>query len=317
MDRPTEFPQHERLTSVLNIYRSAMRQHIAKQWSKKYPEDWFSQLLENLDGKEQDDIKTNRDRIQKQKGEGTLALSDDEENQLVMDILMFLNAIKDRQDLFHKLTDREVTDDIKWLYEIRNRWAHPPLHDLSKSEVDNAVERCANVLQIFDENAKNAVLNLFERRAEPSSLKAIQEQINQIFNLLFGPVERQQETLVGLSEAVISLQASVADIKGQLSEDTTVDPEGENLAEQLQPQIASIETTIRANLQTMQEQLSGQISEVKHGVWKNRDQIKDTELWRSSLVDPVAKIQKEVQHLANLVEQGMKTAASNDVLRDE
>ena len=293
-----------------------MRKHIAEKWSAKYPGNWFDLMLEFLDERERGEIEANRNRIRSRMSEGEIALSDDEEDQLVMDIPMFLNAVKSRRDLFHKLTDRELTEDIKGLYEIRNLWAHPPLRDLSKPVVDNAIKRCVNVLTVFDENAKDAVFSLSGPTDELSPFDEIQEQLSNIRNLL-GPVERQQETLVSLSESVISLQAAVDEIKDQLNEDAAVDPENEDLAEQLQTRITSVETAMSANLQTMQEQLSAQISEVGHGVSENRDQIKDIELWPSSLVEPVAKIQKQVQRLESLIKQGAKRAAPDDVLRFE
>lgn len=320
MHTPTEFPQHERLTRVLNIYRAAMRRHIAEQWSAKYPEDWFEHLFGILESREQEEIRANRTRIQRRMSEGEIALSADEENQLVMDIPMFLNAVKDRQDLFRKLADREITDDIKWLYEIRNQWAHPPLRDLSKSVVDDAIERCANVLAVCDENARNAVLNLSEISNESSPFETLQEQLGEVrdeVRNLLGPVERQQGTLIGLSDAVISLQTDVNKIKDQLGEDVAGDPTHENPTEQIPALIANIEPAVSARLQAALDPLSAQISDVRHEISETRSQIEDTELWRSSLADPVATIQKQVQRLVNLAEQGAETAVATDRLRDE
>ena len=270
MQTPTEFPQHERLTRVLNIYRAAMRRHIMEQWSAKYPDDWFARLFKNLDEREQKEIEANRDRIRSRMGEGKLTLSADEENQRVMDIPVFLNAVKDRQDLFHKLTEPACADDIYHLYQIRNQWAHPPLRDLSKPEVDHAIQRCANVLEVFDEDARDAVLNLFEARGESSSCEAAQEQLSEIRNLL-GPVERQRETLASLYGTMSSLQNDVSDIKGRLNKDMTDDSRREDSTKQLQELIANIEPAVSARLQTILEPLLTQISDIRNEASETQD----------------------------------------------
>ena len=249
-------------------------------------------------------------------GQGKLSLSDYEEDQLVMDIPMFLNAVKDRRDLFHKLTEPAITKDIYELYQIRNQWAHPPLRDLSKQVVDDAIERCANVLAVFDEDARDAVLNLFEARDESSSFEATQEQLNEIRNLL-GPVERQQQTLTSLYETMSSLGTDVSDIKSQLSRDIADDSRCEDSTEQLQELIANIEPAVSARLQTILEPLLTQISDIRNEALETQDQIGDAELWRSSLAEPVAMIQKQVQRLVSLAEQSAETAAATDGLRDE
>lgn len=154
----TEFPQHERLTRVLNIYRSAMRRHIAQQWREKHADEWFDKLFPFLTEHQRYEIHNTKETIEWQRAEGEAVLSQEEENEFLLDISMFLEAIKSRSDLFGKqLTSHPATDLIYAVYQLRNKWAHPPLRDMNKAEVDGAVNYCASILDLFDSAAADAV----------------------------------------------------------------------------------------------------------------------------------------------------------------
>lgn len=155
---PSEFPQHERLTRVLNIYRSAMRRHIAAQWRAKHGDAWFDEVQSYLTEHQQQEIRSTRETLEVQRANGEAALSQEEENEFLLDIATFLEATKSRSDLFGRvLTERETTDKMYAVYQLRNRWAHPPLRDLHKAEVDGAVAYCASILDGFDPAAAEAV----------------------------------------------------------------------------------------------------------------------------------------------------------------
>ena len=174
----SEFPQHERLTRVLNIYRRAMRRHIAEQWRAKYPESWFDELFTYLTEHQQYEIRSTREMLERQRAGGAATFSQDEENEFLLDISMFMDAVKSRSDLFgSQLTSREVTDKIYAVYQLRNKWAHPPLRDLHKPEVDGAVSYCGSILDIFDSAAANAVRGAAADDAPSSFPDLLLEQI--------------------------------------------------------------------------------------------------------------------------------------------
>lgn len=174
----SEFPQHERLTRVLNIYRRAMRRHIAEQWRGKHADEWFDRLYERLTEHQQEEIRSTRETLEWLRVEGEATFSQDEENEFLLDIAMFLEATKSRSDLFgSQLTSREVTDKIYAVYQLRNKWAHPPLRDLHKPEVDGAVSYCASILDIFDPVAADAVRGVTTGGALSSSQDSLLERI--------------------------------------------------------------------------------------------------------------------------------------------
>ena len=174
----SEFPQHERLTRVLNIYRRAMRRHIAEQWRGKHADEWFERLYERLTEHQQEEIRSTRETLEWLRVEGEATFSQDEENEFLLDIAMFLEATKSRSDLFgSQLTSREVTDKIYAVYQLRNKWAHPPLRDLHKPEVDGAVSYCASILDIFDPGAADAVRGVTSDGALSSSPDLLLERM--------------------------------------------------------------------------------------------------------------------------------------------
>ena len=174
----SEFPQHERLTRVLNIYRRAMRRHIAEQWRGKHADEWFDRLYERLTEHQQEEIRSTRETLEWLRVEGEATFSQDEENEFLLDIAMFLEATKSRSDLFgSQLTSREVTDKIYAVYQLRNKWAHPPLRDLHKPEVDGAVSYCASILDIFDPDAADAVRGVTTGGALSSSPDLLLERM--------------------------------------------------------------------------------------------------------------------------------------------
>lgn len=174
----SEFPQHERLTRVLNIYRRAMRRHIAEQWRGKHADEWFDRLYERLTEHQQEEIRSTRETLEWLRVEGEATFSQDEENEFLLDIAMFLEATKSRSDLFgSQLTSREVTDKIYAVYQLRNKWAHPPLRDLHKPEVDGAVSYCASILDIFDPDAADAVRGVTSDGALSSSPDLLLERM--------------------------------------------------------------------------------------------------------------------------------------------
>ena len=177
----SEFPQHERLTRVLNIYRRAMRRHIAEQWRGKHADEWFERLYERLTEHQQEEIRSTRETLEWLRVEGEATLSQDAENEFLLDISMFLEAIKSRSDLFgRQLTSRETTDKIYAVYQLRNKWAHPPLRDLHKPEVDGAVSYCWSILSIFDSAAAAAVQEVTGDDAPSSPPDLLLERIEEL-----------------------------------------------------------------------------------------------------------------------------------------
>ena len=206
----SEFPQHERLTRVLNIYRRAMRRHIAEQWRGKHADEWFDKLWSYLTEHQQQEIHSTRETLASQRAAGEAALSQEEENEFLLDIAMFLEAIKSRSDLFgRQLTLRETTDKIYAMYQLRNKWAHPPLRDLHKPEVDGAVSYCASILDIFDPVAAEAVRGVTVGDALSSSSDLLLERVEQLQDTIDArslPTEQLQgmlgQLLVNTSQVV-------------------------------------------------------------------------------------------------------------------
>ena len=177
----SEFPQHERLTRVLNIYRRAMRRHIAERWRGKHADEWFERLYERLTEHQQEEIRSTRETLEWLRVEGEATLSQDAENEFLLDISMFLEAIKSRSDLFgRQLTSRETTDKIYAVYQLRNKWAHPPLRDLHKPEVDGAASYCWSILSIFDSAAAAAVQEVTGDDAPSSPPDLLLERIEEL-----------------------------------------------------------------------------------------------------------------------------------------
>ena len=181
----SEFPQHERLTRVLNIYRRAMRRHIAEQWRAKHADEWFERLYERLTEHQQEEIRSTRETLEWLRAEGAATLSQDEENEFLLDISMFLEAIKSRSDLFGRhLTSRDITDKIYAVYQLRNKWAHPPLRDLHKPEVDGAVSYCWSILNLFDPVAAAAVQEVSADDAPSSAPDLLLERLDYLLDAI-------------------------------------------------------------------------------------------------------------------------------------
>ena len=179
---PSQFPQHERLTRVLNIYRSAMRRHIAAQWRAKYGDEWFGHVFERLPEHQQNEIQATRVTLELRRADGEIVISQDEEDEFLIDFPMFLEAVKSRSDLFgEELIGWEITRRIANVYKVRNTWAHPPLRDLRKSEVSGAADDCATVLDLFDPHAAEAIRDAMSDDAQsPAPLHALNERLDQL-----------------------------------------------------------------------------------------------------------------------------------------
>lgn len=201
----SEFPQHERLTRVLNIYRSAMRRRIAAQWRGKYGDDWFEHVFERLPSHQQNEIRATRATLELRRADGEVLISKDEEDEFLIDIPMFLEAVKSRSDLFgEQLINFETTSKIANVYKLRNIWAHPPLRDLRKAEVSGAAEDCASVLELFDPAAAEKVREAMRGEAQQSApLQELEERLDQLQWAVEGrslPTEQLQGMLAQLLE---------------------------------------------------------------------------------------------------------------------
>ena len=151
-----EFPQHERLTRVLNIYRSAMRQHIAEGWQERYGDSWLEKLKEALPENNRQELEASEERLLSQRMDGERQLSDEEMRQELLDIPVFLGAVNNRRAIFGELASEDKTRAIHAIYQVRNLWAHPPVKDVSRRLVNQTVNDCAGVLAVFDEEAARA-----------------------------------------------------------------------------------------------------------------------------------------------------------------
>ena len=154
-----EFPQHERLTRVLNIYRSAMRQHIAEGWKKRYGDSWLEKLKEALPENNQQELEASERRLLSERMDGGRQLSDDEMRQELLDIPIFLGAVDNRRPIFGELASEDKTRMIWAIYQARNLWAHPPVKDVPRRRVNQTVNDCAGVLAVFDEEAARTVFS--------------------------------------------------------------------------------------------------------------------------------------------------------------
>lgn len=195
----SEFPQHERLTRVLNIYRRAMRRHIAEQWRGKHTDEWFERLYERLTEHQQNEIRTTRATLELRRAEGELAISKADEDEFLIDIPMFLEAVKSRSDLFGaRLVDWEMTRKIANVYRLRNTWAHPPVRDLRASEVSGVADDCASILELFDPVAADAVRGVTTGDASSSSSDSLLERIEHLQDAIDArglPTEHLREML--------------------------------------------------------------------------------------------------------------------------
>ena len=206
----SEFPQHERLTRVLNIYRRAMRRHIAEQWRGKHADEWFDRLYEQLPKRQQNEIQATRATLDLRRAEGELAISKADEDEFLIDIPMFLEAVKSRSDLFGpRLVDWEMTRKIANVYRLRNTWAHPPVRDLRASEVSGVADDCASILELFDPVAADAVRGVTTGDASLSSSDSLLERIEHLQGAIDArslPTEHLREMLgqllVNTSQAV-------------------------------------------------------------------------------------------------------------------
>lgn len=194
----SEFPQHERLTRVLNIYRRAMRRHIAEQWRGKHADEWFDRLYEQLPKRQQNEIQATRATLDLRRAEGELAISKADEDEFLIDIPMFLEAVKSRSDLFGpRLVDWEMTRKIANVYRLRNTWAHPPVRDLRASEVSGIADDCASILELFDPVAADAVRGVATGDASSSSDSLLEriEHLQDAIDARSLPTEHLREML--------------------------------------------------------------------------------------------------------------------------
>lgn len=224
----SEFPQHERLTRALNIYRSAMRRQIASRWREKHGEAWFEELRSYLTEHQQAEIDNTRASLERQRLAGETALSRDEEDEFLLDISMFLEATKSRSDLFGRaMTGAEATDRMYAVYQIRNKWAHPPLRDLNRAEVNGAAEDCASILAMFNEGAADAVRDAVRESDEALALERIAERLEQIEY----SVEARGMPTEQLSGMLNQLLAGAAQLAGRDGRDDGSDATAEMAAE--------------------------------------------------------------------------------------
>ena len=212
MSNPLGMPQHERLTRILNIYRAAMRRHIAAQWRDKHGDTWFDDLYEHLPKARRQEIDATRNSLEARRVDGDLTESKDEEREFLLDIPVFMYAVRNRSDLFGKLADMERTEQMKAVYHLRNRWAHPPLRDLRQVEVDDVAARCAEVLALIDPDAAaelHGIGNgLADQTARPEAATLSEIRDNVLHMIDHPPAEVQ-----AIAEIVVALQAEVGGIR--------------------------------------------------------------------------------------------------------
>lgn len=194
MTAQSEFPQHERLTRVLNIYRAAMRRRIAEVLEEKYGEDWFDQgLLPNLTNHQREEINTTRERFAADRAEEGLRLSEADERIRLLDIPHFLYAVKDRSNFFGELTDPQATQAMYQIYILRNIWSHPPLRDLPQGDVRRAAHHCVLVLELIDEDAADAVRGILEEHTDDAPpLAELSERIEDLQTAVSGQLPGEQ-----------------------------------------------------------------------------------------------------------------------------
>ncbi len=233
MVAPDEFPQHERLTRVLNIYRRAMRRHIAAQWRAKHSDSWFKELRTCLAEHQQEELERSRKSLELQRTEGAAPLSKEEEYESLLDIPMFLEAVKSRSDLFGKLADRQTTDRIAAVYRLRNKWAHPPLRDLNKAEVMGAAGDCASILGIFDPDSAHAVGEVMGADAlTTAQLESLSGRLDQINAGVSHLLDHPSAAVQGMSDAVTGLQQEVQELKQTLGAERRAEAQAQAAAAQ-------------------------------------------------------------------------------------
>ncbi len=260
----SEFPQHERLTRVLNIYRSAMRRHIANQWRAKYAESWFDELYSYFTGHQQEEIRNTRETLDTQRAEGGVARSKEEENEFLVDIAMFLEAVKSRSDLFGELTEPETTNAIYAVYQLRNTWAHPPLRDLSRNDVLKAVDLCERVLRVFDEEAADAVREVGEADLDSPTPSDLAEQIERLHAALEQrgmPTEQLSGVLNQMLELVSDVYRQLEDARAAAAETRAANRTALN--ERFEASENKLMSLVRDGVLTLTEQLQQARSEIE------------------------------------------------------
>lgn len=258
MPSPSEFPQHERLTRALNIYRSTMRRHIAEQWQEVHRDSWLEALKGRLEEHQRDEMDASQKRLESERMSEKLRLSDDEAQQQLVDIPIFLNAVKNNQAMFGELTSDDITRHIYAIYDIRNAWAHPPVKDFTERYVDQALDHCAEILRVFNEDAAAEIYELFDPSEEltgsndsvshPSRV-SILEQRNAIIILEGEIISLQKLAIETIIPALDQLAVTIDNISDRITtSQQAVQPEFDinelhNKIESLSEDVRGVEAT--------------------------------------------------------------------------
>lgn len=258
MPSPSEFPQHERLTRALNIYRSTMRRHIAGQWQEGHGDSWLEALKDRLEEHQRDEMDASQKRLENERMSEKLRLSDDEAWQQLVDIPIFLNAVKNNQAMFGELASDDITHHIYAIYDIRNAWAHPPVKDFTERYVDQAIDHCAQILTVFNKDAAAAIYELF---APSGQLTGSNDSVSH------RSIEQQQSAIINLEEKINDLQklaiGTIIPALDQLSkkikeQSMTVDNISDRIATSQQPAQPEFDINeLRNKIESLSEDVRG------------------------------------------------------------
>ena len=261
-----EFPQHERLTRILNIYRNAMRRHIAKKWREGYGDSWFEHLKDRLPENNLRELEASERALDFNRMDDGHQRTDEDVWQELLDIPLFLVAVKDEKVMSNELASQENTQAIYDIYQIRNLWAHPPVKDLPRRLVDQAVRNCLDVLAVVDEEAQKAAFSEIDgSQAQPVGVDG-DEIADKIANRLQASEDRRTETVAGLSNAIVSLQARVEGLEQALQE----------VGEQVRAQDRAVDAAVR-RMRSDSEQSRNAVNQLRKETRDLIAEVKQTE----------------------------------------
>ena len=260
----SEFPQHERLTRVLNIYRGAMRRHIAETLRERSEQDWFEELMPLLSPHLQSELAATRRTLEERRVAGEISLSKEEEEGILLDVPVFLDAVKNRSNYFGAISDHPLTDCIVQIYRLRNAWAHPPLRDLSRNDVLKAVDLCERVLRVFDEEAADAVREVGEADLDSPTPSDLAEQIERLHAALEQrgmPTEQLSGVLNQMLELVSDVYRQLKDARAAAEETRAANRTALN--ERFEASENKLMGLVRDGVLTLTEQLQQARSEIE------------------------------------------------------
>ncbi len=174
-----------------------------------------------------------------------------------LDIPDFLFAVKENPG-FRTLGKQHVLTLIVEINDARNLWAHPPLTEFRRAEVDRVAHKCAQVVSEFDEAAADEIraLTLERERAladqeRNETLEMILEGVEMIRARSIHP-EAMSDLVnaAGDSERIRALSAQLSDLEARITDHVSAQLETrhdtqDRLLQRLTDELAAIKSSLQ------------------------------------------------------------------------